>query len=245
MKKRIFKRNLLRFVFFALIFLVLLSTFPFLYPLENEQFNPDELVSENGRFYQVGDTEMYVEEYNPDKGDVIFLVHGFGGSTYSWRYVIDDLRNRDYRIIAVDLAGFGLSDKSYGIDFSHPAQAERINILLEKLEIDSAAFMGHSAGGNVVMHFYDRYPEKVEKIILVAGALQLEKQSVPTVVFQIPPVRKWATLILQELMTKDRFSGILSSAYNPQIPVLGENGRAVLQKIHQWLLGRGVAWGIA
>src|SRR5262245_4576127 len=44
------------------------------------------------------------------EGPVIVLIHGFLGNIASWRYVVDDLA-RDHRVIAVDLPGFGFSDR--------------------------------------------------------------------------------------------------------------------------------------
>jgi pimeloyl-ACP methyl ester carboxylesterase len=108
----------------------------------------------------------YVDE---GAGAAVVLVHGLAGSTFSWRSVLPELA-KEFRVVAVDLPGFGLSDRRRGIGYGHERQAERLAALLELLGIERAAFVGHSMGGAIVERLAARRPERVERLVLVAPA---------------------------------------------------------------------------
>jgi pimeloyl-ACP methyl ester carboxylesterase len=108
----------------------------------------------------------YVDE---GAGAAVVLVHGLAGSTFSWRAVLPELA-KEFRVVAVDLPGFGLSDRRPGIGYGHERQAERLAALLELLGIERAAFVGHSMGGAIVERLAARRPERVERLVLVAPA---------------------------------------------------------------------------
>lgn len=101
-------------------------------------------------------------------GPVTVLVHGFAGSVFSWRSVIPELA-RETRVIAVDLPGFGASDRRPGIGYGHERQAARLAELLRGLGIGRAALVGHSMGGAIVQRLAWREPSLVERLILVAS----------------------------------------------------------------------------
>ena len=67
--------------------------------------------------------------------------------------------------VALDLKGFGLSDKSFDEDYSHPAQADFVADMMTALDIQSATLVGHSMGGNGLAHFALKYPERVEGLV--------------------------------------------------------------------------------
>lgn len=112
----------------------------------------------------------YIDE---GSGPAVILIHGFAGSTFSWRLVIPDLA-RTHRVIAVDLPGFGFSDRGADIDYSHTGQAERIVALMDLLGIQRAALIGHSMGGAIAQRIASRHPDRVERLILVAAVNAVE-----------------------------------------------------------------------
>jgi len=101
-------------------------------------------------------------------GPAVVLVHGFGGHTFSFRHAIPALAS-DHRVVAVDLMGFGYSERPANADYSLTAQATRVLRLMDALGIDSAVALGHSMGGEVVMRMAALAPKRVEKLILVAS----------------------------------------------------------------------------
>lgn len=202
---------------------VLVSTVPYLIPLPetNATRTKEELTKSEGKYLDIGGKNLYYEDYNStgEKGNII-LVHGFGGSTFTYRNNISYLTDLDYRVVAVDLLGYGLSDKDYQSDYSHAIHANRLNNLLEKIEINKATFIGHSMGGSIVTHFVHLHPEKADKLILAAPAIDTQKTEVHLDTARIfsplllyPPFQRIARLSLRGYFFPDRVDKVLASAY--------------------------------
>ncbi len=101
-------------------------------------------------------------------GPAIVLIHGLGGSTYSWRSTIAGLSS-DYRVIALDLPGFGFSERQPVHPLSLDRHARRVARLMDELEIQRAIVMGHSMGGAVASRLAVAWPERVERLVLVSS----------------------------------------------------------------------------
>lgn len=101
-------------------------------------------------------------------GPPVVLIHGFGGHTYSYRYLIPDLA-RDHRVIAVDLKGYGYSERPAKDDYSLTAQARLVVRLMDELGIERASVAGHSLGGEVVMRIAAGWPDRVERLVFAAS----------------------------------------------------------------------------
>ncbi len=82
-------------------------------------------------------------------GRPLLLVHGLMTTSYSWRYVMDDLA-RDFRVIALDLPGTGRSDKPKA-RYSGPALAQSIVDFCSALGIRGCPVVGNSMGGYLCM----------------------------------------------------------------------------------------------
>lgn len=100
-------------------------------------------------------------------GSALVLVHGMFGDHLDWEPVLEPLAAR-HRVIAVDLPGFGASDKpdrEYTADFF----LETLDGLLEELGVERAALAGNSFGGILATLYAARHPDRVSRLILVAG----------------------------------------------------------------------------
>jgi pimeloyl-ACP methyl ester carboxylesterase len=120
-----------------------------------------------GRLVEVDGLRIHVEDRG--SGEAIVLVHGFGGSTFSWRLVAPEL-SRKYRVIAVDLVGFGLSARPD--DRRRYSRASQVSILLgiaDRLGLESAHWVGHSYGGGLVTTVARRHPRRVRSLTLIAS----------------------------------------------------------------------------
>jgi pimeloyl-ACP methyl ester carboxylesterase len=100
-------------------------------------------------------------------GPAIVLVHGLALSSTTWRYVMPALAER-YRVIAPDLLGHGKSGKPRG-DYSLGAFASGIRDLLVALDIEQATFVGHSLGGGIALQLAYQFPERCDRLVLVAA----------------------------------------------------------------------------
>lgn len=99
-------------------------------------------------------------------GPAVLLLHGLGCDHTTWLPVIHKLA-RKYTVIAPDLLGHGASDKPRA-DYSVGGYANGMRDLLTVLNIDKVTVVGHSLGGGVAMQFGYQFPERTERIILVA-----------------------------------------------------------------------------
>ena len=109
-----------------------------------------------------------VHHLDEGHGPAVVLIHGFGGHTFSFRKNVPVLAEH-YRVIAVDLKGFGYTERPREGDYSLTAQAQMVVGLMDALGIESAVVVGHSMGGEVAMRIAAGFPERVEKLVLVAS----------------------------------------------------------------------------
>ncbi|MEP7091772.1 MAG: alpha/beta fold hydrolase [Nocardioidaceae bacterium] len=100
------------------------------------------------------------------KGPALLLLHGLGCDHTTWLPVIAALSRR-YTVIAPDLLGHGLSAKPRA-DYSLGGYANGMRDLLTVLGIDKVTVVGHSFGGGVAMQFAYQFPERTERMVLVA-----------------------------------------------------------------------------
>ena len=101
------------------------------------------------------------------KGPVVLLLHGLGCDHTTWEPVIEALSRR-YTVIAPDLLGHGQSDKPRA-DYTLGGFANGMRDLLTVLGVDRATVIGHSFGGGVAMQFAYQFPERTERLMLVAS----------------------------------------------------------------------------
>lgn len=99
---------------------------------------------------------------------VLVLIHGLGSYAKGWTRNIPELA-KHYRVIAVDLPGYGKSDKGF-YPYTLPFYAQVLTEMLDALKIDKATFVGHSMGGQIAMVTSLLYPERVDKLVLVSPA---------------------------------------------------------------------------
>lgn len=99
---------------------------------------------------------------------VMLLIHGFGAGTFSWRELIPHFE-RDFRIVAVDLKGYGYSERDADAGLSASDQVTMLKALLDRLGIERVVVAGHSMGGGIAQRFAAAHPEMVEAIILAAS----------------------------------------------------------------------------
>ena len=99
-------------------------------------------------------------------GPALLLLHGLGCDHTTWFPAIRDLA-RHFTVIAPDLLGHGVSAKPRA-DYSVGGYANGMRDLLTVLDIDKVTVVGHSFGGGIAMQFAYQFPERTERMILVA-----------------------------------------------------------------------------
>ncbi len=102
------------------------------------------------------------------EGDVVLLLHGWGGEAASFQPVFQWLV-QSHRVYALDLPGFGKSQMP-PTGWSTSDYARFVAAFLEKFCIPKAHLIGHSFGGRISIILSAEYPEKVDKLILIDSA---------------------------------------------------------------------------
>lgn len=109
----------------------------------------------------------YIDEGEGDA--TLLLVHGLASNAGFWRYNIDALADAGYRVIAVDLPGFGKSSKgAYPYDMTFYART--VSRFIEELDLGEVIYVGHSMGGQVGLTLALRRPDQIERLVLAAPA---------------------------------------------------------------------------
>lgn len=125
-----------------------------------------EFVDKPGQLIDIDGYEVHYLDQGA--GPAVVLIHGFGGHTYSYRHLIPVFA-RDHRVIAVDLKGYGYSERNAHAGLSLTAHVSMLKSLLDKLGIARATFVGHSMGGGVAQRFAVAHPEMVDALVLAAS----------------------------------------------------------------------------
>ena len=130
-----------------------------------------QLASQTGRFATVSDVPVYYEELGD--GEPLVLIHGLSASGRWWSRNSAALAEH-YRVIIVDLAGFGRNRAVPRIALGESGNF--LERLIDALHIDSASFVGHSMGGAIAARLAADAPERVNRLVLVnAAALPLSR----------------------------------------------------------------------
>lgn len=122
--------------------------------------------------------DYFVVDVGPRDARPIVLLHGFPGSTFEWRHVVDHLGDR-WRIVSFDYLGFGLSDKPAAADYSLFRQADRVERLLGGVGIRDAVIVAHDVGDTVASELLQRSIEgrpalHVEGVVLLNGSIFID-----------------------------------------------------------------------
>lgn len=127
---RIWKVVLIGVLFVAIVLPYLIPTQVALTELPSQAFA-------ESRYVHVGNTLVHFRQWEPQAPTLgkVLMVHGLGGSTFSWRHNVKPLVSAGYLVVAVDLPGFGYSDRWSNV-FGQADRATLLWQLLTKIDQD-------------------------------------------------------------------------------------------------------------
>jgi pimeloyl-ACP methyl ester carboxylesterase len=161
MLKRILKLLLVLVVIGAIAFAVFWFTRP-----ADVSFDEVRATVPNSAYSHFADIDgVRVHYQEKGSGAPLILIHGFTSSVYSWKDIFEPL-SKNFRVIAVDLKGFGFTGKPEG-DYTRRAQAMVVARLLDHLKIEKAWLCGNSMGGEVSLNVALQNPQRVAGLILI------------------------------------------------------------------------------
>lgn len=114
----------------------------------------------------VGPGSLHVERYGHG-GQPILLVHGFGTCSFVWRNIGPQIALANCTGFAVDLFGYGESDRPMDADYGIAAQAEYLDRALTALRVSRATVVGLDLGAAVALRFAATQPDRVDKLVLI------------------------------------------------------------------------------
>ena len=126
--------------------------------------------TENSNIVQLSNGFTYYKLGNKETNAIpVVLVHGFSVPSYIWDPTFELLSDKGYFVISLDLYGRGFSENVDEI-YTDELFANQVIELLQKLNVDSAKFLGLSNGGRVISKIADIDPSIVEELIYVASS---------------------------------------------------------------------------
>jgi pimeloyl-ACP methyl ester carboxylesterase len=126
-----------------------------------------------GRSTSVDDTQIFWTERGSERQPALVFLHGIPTWSYLWRDVIEETGSA-YRSIALDLPGFGLSDKSSGHPFRVQALATTVNRLLDDIvgPDRQVSLVVHDFGALVGAEMLKSRPERIDRLIITNTSLR-------------------------------------------------------------------------
>lgn len=168
--------------------------------------------SQYSHFVDIDGVRVHYQEKGT--GTPLILIHGFTSSTYSWKDVFEPL-SKNFRVIALDLKGFGFSGKPDG-DYTRRAQSKLVAHLLDYLKIDKAWLCGNSMGGEVALNLALQSPRRVAGLILVdSGGVEVPGSASLAPHYLLTPVVGRVLTALALRSDKLVREGLLKSFYDP------------------------------
>lgn len=171
--------------------------------------------SDRSHFIAVDSARVHYQEFGDAAKPTLILIHGYTASVYVWKTVAPMLADEGFRVIAVDLLGFGYSEKPSWFDYSITSQARMLARFMNRLGIGRATVVGSSYGGAVAATLALDYPERVGKLVLAGAVINDDVKNHPIIrLVSIPGVGEVITpfLVDSKMFLRMRMRNTLAPA---------------------------------
>jgi 2-hydroxy-6-oxonona-2,4-dienedioate hydrolase len=213
-------KKFLRIIFLIVLTLIIVVGTPYIIPVGQSQNLPSGPF-ENSETITSEGIDLHFRHYIPevDSGKPwCLLVHGFSGSTWSWRYTADSLCRSGFHVVSIDIPPYGYSDRNPRVNGSMTARSEMLYRFSEQFFPGKKwHLIGHSMGGGIVEAMALMYPENIVSVTFVAGALFSELNVASkkmSLVLLLSPFERWMIILGEQLfITEKQVKKLLESAY--------------------------------
>lgn len=130
----------------------------------------------DSRFMVIDDFLLHYKDVG--EGHPLILIHGAFSSLHTYDAWATELE-KSYRVIRLDLMGFGLTGSNSSGDYTMTNHLRILSEVLDRLDIEFCDLIGSSLGGWISWEFAYHYPERVRKLVLVDAAGFLEEDAIP------------------------------------------------------------------
>ena len=124
------------------------------------------MTQSQSRFIDADGLRLHYLEAGPEDGHPVLLLHGWPTSSFLWRNVMPGIAEHR-RVIALDLPGFGQSDKPLDASYSFRFFERSLNAFVDALGIEKVGLAVHDLGGPVGLYWAARQPHKLEKLAVL------------------------------------------------------------------------------
>src|SRR5690606_21031167 len=100
------------------------------------------------------------------EGPPVLLLHGWPTSSFLWRNIMPRISVNN-RVIALDLPGFGASDKPTNVSYSFRYQERALEAFLDAMGIEKVTLVGHDLGGPVGLYWASQHPERLARMAML------------------------------------------------------------------------------
>ena len=197
---------------------VLLSWFPHTSFAKQVLATQNSLVFNNSRYVQVDDVRLHVRDWSENKRAEndstlcpVLLVHGFAGSTFSFRELAPALAKAGHPVLAIDLPGYGYSERSA---FNGKAPDALWKLLEQERPGQSWCLLGHSMGAKLIGQMAALKPQRVQAIVYSNGSPLVSSERRKKWFASSSFIRTIATnWIEKHYLNEKKFIEVLSQAY--------------------------------
>ncbi len=168
---------------------------------------PDYIYPE--QYFDFRDAKVcYIEGGNPEGEPVLFL-HGVLGDSHTWRKTMKALEGK-YHVYAIDLPGYGKSDKGSHLPMSISYYADLIWEFIRKKKLDHPTIVGVSLSGHIVLYYALNFPETIDRAV-VAGSVGVDREM--RWYENIHYAVQWNDFVIKRALTPERFKKIWTQQF--------------------------------
>ncbi|NBX06393.1 MAG: alpha/beta fold hydrolase [Betaproteobacteria bacterium] len=175
---------------------------------------------------------VFVQDSGPRDAPVVLLLHGFGSSLQTWDDWAPALE-KNWRVLRLDIPGFGLSGPAVNHDYSDAADVARVIALLDQLGIQQVIIAGHSMGGRIAWNLTAAHPERVSHLVLLAPDGFSDPNAKSDHTYEVPP---WLGLMKYSLPKWALRMGGVAPAFADDSQLTPP----MMQRYHDMMLAPGV-----
>jgi pimeloyl-ACP methyl ester carboxylesterase len=185
--------------------------------------------------------KVYYKETGPQGAPALLLLHGFGSSLQAW----DDWSlklEQTYRVIRLDLPGFGLTGASPANDYSEEKDLAILTHFTDKLGLEKFSVVGHSMGGKMAWSLAASQPERVQALVLMAPDGFPQAKDIGTKPYEVPAITGLIKYFLPKYLVRksiepafaqaDALNDALVNRYFDMLRAPGVRG-AILERSNQ------------
>jgi pimeloyl-ACP methyl ester carboxylesterase len=185
--------------------------------------------------------KVHYKETGPLGAPALLLLHGFGSSLQAWDDWSVKLEQK-YRVIRLDLPGFGLTGASPDHDYSEEKDLAILTRFADKLGLDKFSVIGHSMGGKMAWSLAAAQPDRVQALVLMAPDGFPETKDIGTKPYEVPAIMGLIKYVLPKYMVRksiepafaeaDALNDALVNRYFDMLRAPGVRG-AILERSNQ------------